>query len=138
MVFAQTLLITPMVAALTRAPIETAWLQYRELFHSIGLSGLKRIQTLLWDCRYSLSTVVLTALGRALSEVGAVMTVGGNIAGFTRVMTTSIALETNKGDLALALALGIVLMALVLTLMALAQWLSHRSEAQAGQLTFGR
>ena len=127
MVFAQTLLIAPMVAALSRSPIESAWEQYHELFRSIGLNGIKRIRTLLWDCRVVLLTVVLTALGRALSEVGAVMTVGGNIAGHTRVMTTAIALETTKGDLPQALALGIILMGLVFTLMLLAQWLSNGS-----------
>lgn len=127
MIIAQTLLITPMVAALARQPIETAWSEYREFFESIGAGSWLRLKSLLWDCRIALVTVVLTALGRALSEVGAVMTVGGNIAGSTRVMTTAIALETSKGDLPLALALGVILLAMVLVIMLVAQSLSNRA-----------
>ena len=127
MIIAQTILITPMVAALARQPIETAWTDYQEFFVSIGAGSWLRLKSLLWDCRLALVTVVLTALGRALSEVGAVMTVGGNIAGSTRVMTTAIALETSKGDLPLALALGIILLSMVLTIMMVAQTLSSRA-----------
>lgn len=131
MVIAQTLLITPTITALTRQTVETAWIEYRDLFQSIRAGSGYRLKALLWDCRLPLLTVVLMALGRALSEVGAVMTVGGNIAGHSRVMTTAIALETGKGDLPLALALGILLLLLVFTLMLLAQWAASLSEGGA-------
>lgn len=131
MVLAQTLLITPMVVALTRQPVETALEGYRDFFDSLRAPSLLRLRVLLWDCRIALVTVVLTALGRALAEVGAVMTVGGNIAGTTRVMTTAIALETSKGDLPMALALGIVLLLMVLALMLAAQWLALQAQRQA-------
>lgn len=113
MVIAQTILVTPIIAALTQQIIAGAWDEYRELLTSLKASLWQAAITLLWDTRYALSTVVLAGLGRAMAEVGAVIIVGGNIAGITRVMTTSIALETSKGDLALALALGIVLLAVV-------------------------
>jgi tungstate transport system permease protein len=131
MVIAQTILITPTITALTRQTVETAWMEYRDLFQSIRAGSSHRLRALLWDCRMPLLTVVLTALGRALSEVGAVMTVGGNIAGHSRVMTTAIALETSKGDLPLALALGILLLLVVFTLMLLAQWAASLSESGA-------
>lgn len=115
-VIAQAFLVMPLVAALSRQFVEDAWLEYREQLRSLGVSRLRAVPTLLWDLRLSLSTVALAGLGRAASEVGAVMIVGGNIAGVTRVMTTSIALETEKGDLPLALALGAILLALVLAL----------------------
>jgi tungstate transport system permease protein len=115
-VVAQTLLVLPMVAALARQFVEDDWHGYAEQLTSLGVSRSRAIPTLLWDGRYSLLTVVLAGFGRAASEVGAVMIVGGNIDGVTRVMTTSIALETSKGDLPLALALGIVLVFVVLTL----------------------
>ena len=114
MVIAQTLLIVPIVAALTRQIVEDAWLEYREQLRSLDASWLQSTLTLLWDTRFSLLTVLLAAFGRAAAEVGAVIIVGGNIDGVTRVMTTAIALETSKGDLPLALALGVVLMSLVL------------------------
>jgi tungstate transport system permease protein len=114
-VVAQTLLVLPMMAALARQFIEDEWLEYSEQLTSLGVSRARAIPTLLWDARYSLLTVALAGFGRATSEVGAVMIVGGNIDGVTRVMTTAIALETSKGDLPLALALGIVLVAVVLT-----------------------
>jgi tungstate transport system permease protein len=116
MVIAQTVLIVPIVAALTRQIVEDAWLEYREQLRSLDSSWLQSTLTLLWDTRWSLLTVLLAGFGRAASEVGAVIIVGGNIEGVTRVMTTAIALETSKGDLPLALGLGIVLIALVLTL----------------------
>ena len=113
MVIAQTLLILPIVAALTRQAIEVLWEEYREQLRSLGVSRLRAIPTLLWDARFSLITVVLAGFGRASAEVGAVLIVGGNIQGVTRVMTTAIALETNKGNLPLALGLGIVLLLIV-------------------------
>jgi tungstate transport system permease protein len=115
-VVAQTLLVLPIVAALARQFVEDAWHEYREQLTSLGVSPLRAVPTLLWDLRYPLLTVVLAGFGRAASEVGAVMIVGGNIDGVTRVMTTAIALETSKGDLPLALALGIVLLVVVLAL----------------------
>lgn len=116
MIIAQTLLITPIVAALTRQTIADAWQEMRELLCSLGASRLRAAATLLWDTRFSLTTAALAGFGRASAEVGAVMIVGGNIDGVTRVMTTAIALETSKGDLPLALALGMILIALVLAI----------------------
>ncbi|HEX5513995.1 MAG TPA: ABC transporter permease [Gammaproteobacteria bacterium] len=113
MVIAQTVLVLPIIAALARQVIEDFWQEYREQLQSLGVSRLRAIPTLLWDARLSLLTVVLAGFGRASAEVGAVLIVGGNIDGVTRVMTTAIALETNKGNLALALGLGIVLLSLV-------------------------
>ena len=113
-VIAQAILVAPLVAALTRQFVEDAWVEYREQLTSLGVSPRRAVPTLLWDARFSLTTVVLLGFGRAASEVGAVMVVGGNIDGVTRVMTTAIALETTKGDLPLALALGLILIALVL------------------------
>jgi tungstate transport system permease protein len=119
-VVAQTLLVLPIVAALARQFVEDAWREYREQLTSLGVSPLRAVPTLLWDLRLSLLTVVLAGFGRAASEVGAVMIVGGNIDGVTRVMTTAIALETTKGDLPLALALGVILLSMVLALNAAA------------------
>ena len=116
MVIAQTILIAPIVAALSRQVIEDAWLDYQEQLRSLGAGPLTSAMTLLWDTRFSLVTIVLAGFGRAAAEVGAVMIVGGNIDGVTRVMTTAIALETSKGDLPLALGLGIILITLVLVL----------------------
>jgi len=113
MIIAQTLLIAPIVAALTRQVVEDAWTDYHDLLASLRAGTLERARTLLWDTRHALVTVLLAGFGRAVAEVGAVIIVGGNIDGVTRVMTTAIALETSKGDLPLALALGIVLMTLV-------------------------
>jgi tungstate transport system permease protein len=129
-VVAQTLLVLPIVAALARQFVEDAWREYEEQLRSLGVSALRAVPTLLWDARFSLLTVVLAGYGRAASEVGAVMIVGGNIDGVTRVMTTAIALETSKGDLPLALALGFVLLALVLALnagaYAIREWSARR------------
>ena len=116
MVIAQTVLIVPIVAALTRQFIEDAWSEYREQLASLRSSWLQSTATLLLDTRWSLATVLLAGFGRAAAEVGAVMIVGGNIDGVTRVMTTAIALETSKGDLPLALGLGLVLITLVMAL----------------------
>ncbi len=114
MVIAQTILIVPIVAALTRQVIEDAWREYHDQLRSLGATPMRASITLLWDTRFSLFTVLLAGFGRAAAEVGAVMIVGGNIDGVTRVMTTTIALETSKGDLGLALALGVILLALIL------------------------
>ena len=116
MILAQTLLVLPIVAALTRQAIEDAWREYEEQLRSLGVTPSRAAVTLLWDCRFSLLTAILAGFGRAIAEVGAVMMVGGNIDGVTRVMTTTIALETSKGDLALALGLGAILLLLVLAL----------------------
>lgn len=121
MIFAQTILIAPIIAALARQTLEDADDEYRDLFRSLALSRWQRTKTLLFETRYSLLVLLLAGFGRAIAEVGAVMMVGGNIAGHTRVMTTAIALETSKGELALAMALGIVLLAIVLAINAVAQ-----------------
>jgi tungstate transport system permease protein len=120
MIIAQAVLITPIIAALSRQTIEDAWREYSEQLRSLGARRLSAGMTLIWDTRFSLLTIVLAGFGRAAAEVGAVMIVGGNIDGVTRVMTTTIALETSKGDLPLALGLGIVLITLVILLNALA------------------
>ena len=109
MVIAQVILVFPIIAALTRQQVEALQHEYAEQLRSLGLTQLRMMPTLLWDARFGLLTVILAGFGRASAEVGAVMIVGGNIDGVTRVMTTSIVLETSKGDLALAMALGIVL-----------------------------
>jgi tungstate transport system permease protein len=116
MVIAQTILIAPTLAALAQQLVADAWHEYRDQLRSLGESKLGAAPTLLWDLRFSLVTIVLAGFGRAASEVGAVMIVGGNIDGVTRVMTTTIALETSKGDLPLALGLGFILLLVVLTL----------------------
>jgi tungstate transport system permease protein len=116
MVIAQTILIAPTLAALAQQLVADAWHEYREQLRSLGESKLGAAPTLLWDLRFSLVTIVLAGFGRAASEVGAVMIVGGNIDGVTRVMTTTIALETSKGDLPLALGLGFILLFVVLAL----------------------
>jgi tungstate transport system permease protein len=116
MVVAQTVLILPIIAALCRQAVEDAWREYEEQLRSLGVEGMAAALTLVWDIRFSLVTAVLAGLGRACAEVGAVIIVGGNIDGVTRVMTTTIVLETSKGDLPLALGLGIVLIAVVLAL----------------------
>ncbi|MEZ5653155.1 MAG: ABC transporter permease [Burkholderiaceae bacterium] len=110
MVVAQTILVTPIVAALTRQVVEDLHREYAEQFASLGVGPFERVRALLWDARYSLLTVALAGFGRAVAEVGAVIIVGGNINHVTRVMTTTIALETSKGNLQLALALGVVLL----------------------------
>ncbi len=132
MVMAQTILITPIIAALARQTIEDAHVDLRDWFSSLGLSAWQRVTTLLFEARFSLAVVLLAGFGRAIAEVGAVMIVGGNIAGSTRVMTTTIALETSKGDLPLALALGALLVAMVLIINGAAQWLKSWLERQRG------
>ena len=129
MVLAQAILVLPVVTALTRQVVEDAERAHGEQLRSLGAGALMRSLLLAWDERYALLTVLLASFGRAISEVGAVMIVGGNIDGFTRVMTTAIALETSKGDLPLALGLGIVLLAVVLLLNSLVallrRWREH-------------
>ena len=132
MVIAQTLLILPIIAALCRQAVEDAWVEYEEQLRSLGAAGMRAALTLVWDIRYSLLTAVLAGLGRASAEVGAVMIVGGNIDGVTRVMTTTIALETSKGDLPLALSLGIVLITLVILINAAAYWVKDAAQRRFG------
>jgi tungstate transport system permease protein len=132
MVLAQTFLVLPVVTALTRQVVEDAEGTHGEQLQSLGARALLRSMLLAWDERYALLTVVLAAFGRAVSEVGAVMIVGGNIDGFTRVMTTAIALETSKGDLPLALGLGLVLLLVVLLLNGLVAALRHWREHEEG------
>ena len=132
MVIAQTLLIFPIIAALARQAVEDAWAEYEEQLRSLGAHGIGAALTLVWDIRYSLFTAVLAGMGRALAEVGAVMIVGGNIDGVTRVMTTTIALETSKGDLPLALSLGLILITLVLALNAAAQMVKEAARRKYG------
>ncbi|MEE9388306.1 MAG: ABC transporter permease [Paracoccaceae bacterium] len=114
MIIAQTVLVTPIVAALARQLLETLDAEYSEQLRSFGVSRLGTVPTLLWDGRYGLMTALLAGFGRAIAEVGAVIIVGGNINHVTRVMTTSIALETSRGNLALALALGAILVAMAI------------------------
>jgi len=114
MVIAQVVLVVPLMAAIARQTIEDAWRTYEEELNALRFGWWGTVKVLLHDCRFSLMVAVLAGLGRAMSEVGAVMIVGGNIDRFTRVMTTTIALETSKGDLPLSIALGIVLMAVIL------------------------
>ncbi|MEK9968789.1 MAG: ABC transporter permease [Ferrovibrio sp.] len=125
MVVAQVVLITPIVAALSRQTVADLWSEYEEQLRSLGLTPIKAIATLLWDGRFSLSTAVFAGFGRAIAEVGAIMIVGGNISGYTRTMTTAISLETSRGDLALAMALGIVLLVIVIGVNAAASALGH-------------
>jgi tungstate transport system permease protein len=132
MIIAQAILVTPIVAALTRQVVADAWSEYREQLRSLGAGRVRAGATLLWDGRFSLSTAALAGFGRAIAEVGAVMIVGGNIDGVTRVMTTTIALETSKGDLPLALALGFILITVVLAINAVAYGVRGWAERKWG------
>jgi tungstate transport system permease protein len=132
MVVAQTILIAPLMAALSQQVVADAWLEYRELLRSLGESKLGAAGTLLWDLRFTLLTIVMAGFGRASSEVGAVIIVGGNIDGITRVMTTTIALETSKGDLPLALGLGFILLIIVLVINAGAQLVREMAQRRYG------
>ena len=129
MIVAQTILVTPIVAALTRQAVADLNAEYDEYLRSLGASRIQTVGTLLWDARFSLVTAALAGFGRASAEVGAVMIVGGNIAHVTRVMTTTIALETSRGELALALGLGIVLLAISLAVNASVMAVRTRAEA---------
>ena len=132
MIIAQTVLVTPIVAALARQTVEDLWLEYREELAAMNVGPARRIATLIRDGRFSRVTALLAGFGRAAAEVGAVMIVGGNIDGFTRTMTTAIALETSKGDLPLAMGLGIVLIAIVIIVNALAWAVRRADERLAG------
>jgi tungstate transport system permease protein len=132
MIVAQTVLIAPIIAALTRQTVEDLWSEYREELAAMDVGPLGRIVTLIWDGRFSLVTALLAGFGRAAAEVGAVLIVGGNIDGFTRTMTTAIALETSKGDLPLAIGLGLVLIAIVVVVNAAAWGLRRAGERFAG------
>lgn len=132
MVIAQTILVTPIIAALARQTIEDLWVEYREELAAMNIGAAGRVATLVWDARFSLVTALLAGFGRAAAEVGAIIVVGGNIEGFTRTMTTAIALETSKGDLPLAVGLGMVLIIIVIIINALA-WTARRAgERYAG------
>jgi len=133
MIFAQVLLVMPIIAALTRQVVIDLWEEYDELLLSLGIGRGRAIGTLLWDGRFRVLSVVLAGLGRAMAEVGAVMIVGGNINHVTRVMTTTIALETSKGNLTLALGLGIILLALSL----LINGAIHVASAEAARRSAG-
>ncbi|MBC7379992.1 MAG: ABC transporter permease [Burkholderiaceae bacterium] len=135
MVLAQAMLVLPMVTALTRQAVEDAERAHGEQLRPLGAATLMRSLLLAWDERYALLTVLIASFGRAVSEVGAVMIVGGNIDGFTRVMTTAIALETTKGDLPLALALGLVLLCVVLLLNAVISLVRRWRERVDGSVT---
>jgi tungstate transport system permease protein len=132
MVIAQTILIVPIIAGLSRQILEDAWGEYSEQLRSLGVTPMRAGLTMVWDTRFSLVTVVLAGFGRAAAEVGAVIIVGGNIDGVTRVMTTAIALETSKGDLPLALGLGMVLLCLVLGINATAQAIKIGAQRRYG------
>jgi tungstate transport system permease protein len=126
MVIAQTILVAPIIAALTRQTIEDLWTEYRDELTAMNIGPARRVATLILDARFSLVTALLAGFGRAAAEVGAIIIVGGNIEGFTRTMTTAIALETSKGDLPLAVGLGIVLIAIVIVVNAFA-WIARRA-----------
>jgi tungstate transport system permease protein len=132
MIIAQALLVLPIIAALARQTIEDLWLEYRDELTAMRVPPAGRVATLLWDARFSLVTTLLAGFGRAAAEVGTVMIVGGNIDGFTRVMTTAIALETSKGDLPLAMGLGLVLIVVIIAINAAAWGVRRVGEARAG------
>jgi len=132
MIIAQTVLIGPIIAALSRQVVEDLWAEYRDELTAMGLGRASRVAALLWDARFSLMTILLAGFGRAAAEVGAVMIVGGNIDGFTRVMTTTIALETSKGNLPLAIGLGLILISVILLINALAWAVRGWAERHAG------
>jgi tungstate transport system permease protein len=125
MIMAQTILVTPIIAALARQIIEDLWVEYQDELAAMNVGPMARLATLIWDARFGLVVALLAGFGRAAAEVGAIIIVGGNIDGYTRTMTTAIALETSKGDLNLAMSLGAVLIAIVMTVNALA-WFARR------------
>ena len=132
MVIAQTVLVAPIIAALTRQTIEDLWVEYQDELTALNIGPIRRVTTLIWDARFSLVTALLAGFGRAAAEVGAIIIVGGNIEGFTRTMTTAIALETSKGDLPLAIGLGLVLIVIVILINALAWGMRRAGERYAG------
>ena len=132
MVIAQTVLVIPIVAALARQTIEDLWVEYRDELAAMNVRPLRRISTLLWDARFSLVTALLAGFGRAAAEVGAIIMVGGNIEGFTRTMTTTIALETSKGNLPLAMGLGLILIFIIVLINVMAWGMRRAGERVAG------
>ncbi len=132
MILAQSLLVLPIIAALTRQTVEDLWIEYRDELTAMRVGALRRVVTLLWDARFSLVTTLLAGFGRAAAEVGTVMIVGGNIEGFTRTMTTTIALETSKGDLPLAVGLGLILISIIVAVNALAWGARRLGEIRVG------
>jgi tungstate transport system permease protein len=132
MIIAQTVLVTPIIAALARQTIEDLWVEYRDELAAMNVGPLRRIATLIWDARFSLVTALLAGFGRAAAEVGSILIVGGNIDGYTRTMTTAIALETSKGELPLAIGLGMVLISIVIIINALAWGIRRAGEIYAG------
>lgn len=132
MVIAQTVLVAPIIAALTRQTVEDLWAEYQDELTAMNVGPLRRVATLILDARFSLMTALLAGFGRAAVEVGAIIIVGGNIEGFTRTMTTAIALETSKGDLPLAMGLGLVLITIVIAINALAWGARRAGERFAG------
>jgi tungstate transport system permease protein len=128
MILAQAVLVMPIIAALSRQTVEDLWVEYRDEMTAMRIGPARRVAALLWDARFSLMTTLLAGFGRAAAEVGTVMIVGGNIDGFTRTMTTAIALETSKGDLPLAIGLGLVLIAIVVVVNAAAWGLRRAGE----------
>jgi tungstate transport system permease protein len=132
MVIAQTILVIPIVAALARQTIEDLWVEYRDELAAMNVRPLRRISTLIWDARFSLVTALLAGFGRAAAEVGAIIMVGGNIEGFTRTMTTTIALETSKGNLPLAMGLGLILIFIIVLINVMAWGMRRAGERIAG------
>jgi tungstate transport system permease protein len=132
MVIAQTILVAPIIAALARQTIEDLWVEYQDELAAMNVGPARRVATLIWDARFSLVTALLAGFGRAAAEVGAIIIVGGNIDGFTRTMTTAIALETSKGDLPLAIGLGMVLIFIIILINALAWGARRAGERWAG------
>ena len=132
MIVAQTILVAPIIAALARQTIEDLWAEYHDEFAAMNVGPVRRVVTLIRDARFSLVTALLAGFGRAAAEVGAVIIVGGNIDGFTRTMTTAITLETSKGNLPLAISLGVILIAVVIAVNALAWSVRRAGERYAG------
>jgi tungstate transport system permease protein len=132
MIVAQTILVTPIITALARQTIEDLWAEYRDELAAMNVGPVARIATLIWEARFGLVVALLAGFGRAAAEVGAIIIVGGNIDGFTRTMTTAIALETSKGNLSLAMGLGAVLISIVIAVNALAWFARRAGEKLAG------
>ena len=132
MIIAQTVLVAPIIAAFTRQTIEDLWVEYQAELTAMNVGPLRRVCTLIWDARFSLVTALLAGFGRAAAEVGAIIIVGGNIEGFTRTMTTAVVLETSKGNLPLAMGLGIILVTIVILINAAVWMTRHWSERRLG------
>jgi tungstate transport system permease protein len=132
MVIAQTVLVIPIVSSLARQTIEDLWVEYRDELAAMNVRPSRRISTLIWDARFSLVTALLAGFGRAAAEVGAIIIVGGNIEHFTRTMTTTIALETSKGNLPLAMGLGLILIFIIVVINVLAWGMRRAGERIAG------